>query len=246
MKKINIAIVNGSLNSNSKTIKYVNDFIYMLDQKLINDEVKINMIEQRRYKINACIGCSNCFTNGVCPLDSSDDMKIVKNILCNADIIIFSTPVYLKMVTSTMKQFLDRISYWTHLFKLHNKIGIIAITSASSGVNETNSYLIEVLSHLGISVVGTLYNDLYASKKYTELEIDRLSSLVKYLLLNQEVLSNDLLEYYFTGFKYFYNGLVENNKQDAEIKYWKDNGFITKGSYIQLLYDYNGVKIKDG
>lgn len=245
MKKITITIVNSSYHQNGKTINIANKFITLLEKKLYEYTLIINMIELKDYNLETCRGCTSCFSKGICQLDKIDELYKIKNILNISDIVIFSSPVYLKMITSSMKLLLDRLAYWTHIFKLHNTLGVIVLSAATSGINETNAYLMEILSHLGVSVIGTIYNDLLCEESYTNFEIERLVTLVERIIKRNEVLSNDLLEYYFTNFKYIYKSFLKNNKYDVEIKFWLRNGFLSKKTYLQLLEDYNGEDCDD-
>ena len=245
MKKIRITIINGSYHQKGKTIGIANEFTSLLEKKLYKYTLVINRIELNNSKLETCRGCKNCFSNGICRLDKIDDMHKIKRILCMSDVVIFSSPVYLKMITASMKLILDRLAYWTHIFKLHNTLGIIVLSAATSGINETNAYLMDILSHLGISVIGTIYNDIYCEKNYTNFEIDRIATMIERIIKGKEEISNDLLERYFKSFQYVYKEFVKNNKYDAEINYLLQNDYLSKKTYLQLLEDNDGENVDD-
>lgn len=104
-------------------------------------------------------------------------MKIMKKYIEKSDIIIIGTPVYLKSVSSQTKLFLDRIAYWSHLFKLSNKLGIILVTSSSNGFNETISYLNNSLISFGILIVNTISIDTKSSYLTLRKEVEYTKSI---------------------------------------------------------------------
>ena len=103
----------------------------------------------------------------------------------------------------------------------------------------------DILSHLGISVIGTIYNDIYCEKNYTNFEIDRIATMIERIIKGKEEISNDLLERYFKSFQYVYKEFVKNNKYDAEINYWLQNDYLSKKTYLQLLEDNDGENVDD-
>ena len=136
-KKI-VALI-GSNNPNSITKQIVN----LLKENLIarNKHVDFKILDSQNLNIRVCQGCNTCFEKGFCPLDFADDMKELKKLLDEADIVILACPVYLLHVSSPMKILLDRISYWCHLLKLRNKLLVTVVTTSRSGARGTNDYL---------------------------------------------------------------------------------------------------------
>ena len=69
-------------------------------------EAEVIYLKEKR--INHCLGCSTCLlkTPGVCV--HKDDMPELLEKLCQADIIVYATPLYFYTFTGLMKDFLDR------------------------------------------------------------------------------------------------------------------------------------------
>lgn len=65
------------------------------------------------YKINPCKACRACHTERhylKCIYDENDDVTKIFNIMKQADILIYATPIYIFNMTGLMKTFLDRIT----------------------------------------------------------------------------------------------------------------------------------------
>jgi len=70
--------------------------------------VEVDEIILSKQKINHCIGCYTCWTKtpGVCI--HKDDMAENLDKLQKANLIVYSTPLYIYNVTGIMKDFMDR------------------------------------------------------------------------------------------------------------------------------------------
>ncbi len=68
---------------------------------------QVEFISLKDYKINYCIGCYACHTTGRC--FQQDDMTTLANKLLDADVIVFSTPVYFYCMSGQLKVFIDRL-----------------------------------------------------------------------------------------------------------------------------------------
>lgn len=68
----------------------------------------IERIYIREQKIGGCLGCGACHANGGSCVQQ-DDMKKVYDAITEAEVIVFSTPVYFYSWTAQMKAALDRM-----------------------------------------------------------------------------------------------------------------------------------------
>ena len=110
MKKI--LLINGSPRENGNTRLLSEAFITKSIQKG-NIVKKYNIFD---YDIKDCIDCDKCFTDEV-PCVIEDDFNKLAEELVEADIIIFSLPVYFYSIPGHMKNFIDRL----HAFSVGNK-----------------------------------------------------------------------------------------------------------------------------
>ena len=63
-------------------------------------------------KINRCLACGKCHTEGQylrCVYDGKDDVREIFNQMAEADLLVFATPVYIFQMSGLMKTFLDRM-----------------------------------------------------------------------------------------------------------------------------------------
>jgi multimeric flavodoxin WrbA len=60
--------------------------------------------------INSCKGCYSCWfkTPGICVMD--DDMKKIIELMRDANILIFASPLYFNNISGTLKVFIDRLT----------------------------------------------------------------------------------------------------------------------------------------
>lgn len=104
-------------------------------------------------RVDYCRSCVNCFENGFCPLDQTDDMAGLKAKMLEADILFFGTPVYLWQMSGIAKSVLDRISYWTHRFELLGKPCLVFSTTDSSHGQEVSAELALLMRFTGAAVI---------------------------------------------------------------------------------------------
>jgi multimeric flavodoxin WrbA len=70
-----------------------------------------------------------------CP--HKDDVPLIKQKMCEADGIIFASPVYVGDVSSMMKALIDRLAYMCHRQELADKCALIIASVHSSGLGHT-------------------------------------------------------------------------------------------------------------
>jgi multimeric flavodoxin WrbA len=93
---------------------------YALEQ-VKSKGIEIETINLRDHELRYCQGCFAC-RNGTCVHD--DEMKDLLPLLEKCDGLILASPVYMGMVTSQMKTFMDRsVILRVNGFKLSGKIG---------------------------------------------------------------------------------------------------------------------------
>lgn len=73
-----------------------------------------------------------------------------------SDVIVLVSPVYNNSISGSTKVFLDRISCWTHLFKLAGKYAILVTVSDRKNMNGAMEYLKYISDFLGLYVVDSV------------------------------------------------------------------------------------------
>lgn len=238
MKKI-FAYVGSGKDCNSYTFKLTKA---ILDKVVSSSHGKIQytLLSPEKVNINFCVGCKCCFEKGFCPLDSKDSMDFIKKELIKSDLIILASPVYSHNLTGHMKVFIDRLTYWMHIFRLAGKLGITISTSDSNGNEYVNQYLNKFMQYCGIYILcnfkavqmlNPLINDTF-----TNLDIESVSKIIcDYLLNNHEIKASTFQEAIYQNFKNYLLQLKESDVKNYEISYWEENGYLNANSFTSIL-----------
>jgi putative NADPH-quinone reductase len=74
-----------------------------------------------KLKINRCLACGQCHTDGrrlQCVYDDKDDVRAVFRRMAGADILVYATPVYVFGMSGLLKTFIDRMNATGDIFDL--------------------------------------------------------------------------------------------------------------------------------
>jgi len=115
---------------------------------------KILMLKDIQFEL--CRGCYVCVLQGKdkCPIKDDRDM-IVEELLA-ADGVIFASPVYLHMISATMKNFFDRFGFYAHRPYFFNKYAMSFTTYSGYGAEEALKYMDKMLRVFGFNLVPPL------------------------------------------------------------------------------------------
>ncbi|MBD5586059.1 flavodoxin family protein [Clostridium botulinum] len=240
MKKI-FAYVGSQKGKNSYTWKLTKNILEQVIS-LSDGEIQYNLISPDQIKINFCASCKCCFENGFCPQDDFDSMESIKEDMLQSDLIILASPVYAHNVTGNMKVFIDRLTYWMHIFRLAGKLGVTISTSDSNGNEYINKYLNKFMQYCGINVICNfkaiqMINPLTTNNTFNNLDIMPISYLIcDYLINNHQISATDFQETLFQNLKSYMLTLKENNIPSSETKYWEEHGYFNADSYNTILF----------
>ena len=231
----NAIIFVGSNNSQSSTLNMLRN-AFQKASKIILD-LDYEIISSKDVFVLQCIGCGRCFLYGQCPLDLKDDMLLIKEKLQQADIIVFSSPVYANNVSGSMKVLIDRLSYWNHTFELSNKKALAIATSSVDGYAVVLSYLDGILSSMGCFTFPAKY---FLRGYDSELYEDSVArDIIKMVQYNKD-LTNDRLEKMFVARKNHYEQLYRKGISSYETTYWCDHGYLKCDTYLDLIKKKGG------
>ena len=150
MKKI--VIIVGSSRKSEKSYSYKIAQIVKDKLEKCDHEYVCNIICLSDYYISYCEGCMNCFQKGKCIID--DELKDIQKEMLEAIHVMFVSPVYVHDVPGIMKNFFDRLAYWTHIFKLLGKTSSSITVASSNGLIYVSDYQKKILE-----LLGTIYID---------------------------------------------------------------------------------------
>ena len=234
MKKI-LAIVSSRKGRESNTYKISKILLDRLIEQ--TTDISYDIITPNEYLINNCLSCNNCFTNGICAQDQKDDMSKIKGMIEDSNFIILGTPVFAHNVSGDMKAFIDRISYWLHIYKLNNKFSATITTSTSNGNLYVNNYLKKVLTLMGTYNIfdiefTTVEPNLFQDDNFMTNELNNYINTIKTHLDSMDFKSNIMQENAFQHLKFSIQEYPHNN---AEYKYWENNKIFECNSYQEYL-----------
>ena len=212
-----------------------NSIEYQIAKKYFNTEkykdADIKIITADLLNVKYCRGCCSCFKNGICPLDSADDMKNIKKDLLEADLIIVSSPVYAHHVSGFMKNLIDRLAYWSHTFHLIGKRIIVCTSTSSSGSEYVISYLKKIMSALGGIVLGEIIADDMTSIEEIERRCNCINNIVSESLNNFSNINVSTFQH--TLYKSLRMSLIE--KRGYEHDYWLNNNMFNYFTFKDYL-----------
>lgn len=235
------AYVGSKRGKKSRSFEVVNSLFDELEREAPIDKM---IVSENDINILPCEGCCNCFFKGGCHLDNKDDMSEVKKKMLEADIIIIASPVYFHHISGSTKKFIDRISYWSHIFKLIGKLGVGISISSTNGNEFVDFYLEKTISYMGgimidsLSLPFDLLNKSDISSKIKECS-DKIVNGYKNI---EELKPTQKQEYLFKSFKQIYE---INQSNSAEGRYWRANNYFEMTSFSDLFMNTINKKFKE-
>lgn len=198
-------------------------------------------INYQTNNIYFCTGCKQCFTNGKCTL-SNDKISEIKQSIQQCDLFIFATPVYEKHISGLSKTFLDRIASWTHLMPLAGKMCILVITTYNTGIDESTSYLYEIMNYLGFTVIGIIVKSVRTSEQDLKNQVNLALNHFLRVLNHGKCHSSIYLEECFSAYQMLYNNLKKKNVMNHETIAWisqEYDRFYSFKDIINSIYNNN-------
>ncbi|MDY0090976.1 MAG: flavodoxin family protein [Flavobacteriaceae bacterium] len=111
--------------------------------ELEKEGIEVEIFHVGNKVIRGCMGCGTCRKEGKCIYDN-DEVNEYARKMCEADGIIFGSPVHYSGISGTMKSFLDRVFFSTGA-KFRHKVGaaVVAVrrTGGISGFEQLLHYL---------------------------------------------------------------------------------------------------------
>ncbi|MGM8224002.1 flavodoxin family protein (plasmid) [Clostridium perfringens] len=223
-------------------------FIQMVKEKIesMDNSIEFNIFRDDQLNIKEHTGSIMDFNNGQSLYN--DDMKIIEEEMLSSDFIILISPVYAHNVSSQMKKFIDRISYWLHLFKLSGKFGYAVSIADNNGIDYVSDYLKKVMQYMGIYVLGTtgiqgnkLASDVNTLQSYA-------NHLAKKILISETIEEIDTEYEQESFFKNQKNMYLKSDTKSKEKDFWEKNGYFEFNTFEELfiskLKQFKGNKIK--
>ncbi len=140
-----------------------------------------------------CFGCTKCFTENETLCPHYEKLKPITEAIDNADVLIFTSPVYVYHCTGSMKAFLDHYGYRWMVHrpeeKMFQKQVVILSTAAGAGMKSTNKDIKDSMFfwgvgriwEYGVGVASTSWENVNPKKKLKiEKKLERIANYVKF------------------------------------------------------------------
>lgn len=212
----------------SSTVEYIKDVISLVKEEI---DVDMRLYTQSNFSLEICKGCSKCFLTHTCPLDYVDHMDQIKSDFINADFVIFGSPVYMHSVSGSMKNFLDRISYWSHIFPLRGKNCMLVSSAGSNGGELTTNYLEKITAYFGCPVATKA--NIFAIKGYDDGYKEKHAQIIV-RCIDRPIKSNDRIEIIYQVL----NSVMKQRAKlgyNVEYEYWKKNKLLNANSFEEVV-----------
>mgnify|MGYP001086017374 CR=1 FL=1 len=184
---------------------------------------------------NFCIGCWNCFTDFKnCP--DYGYLKPILESMLEADLLIFTAPVYVYHVPGQLKAFLDHFGYqWmAHQPKkeMFKKQALLISTAAGAGTKSTLRDLKDSMTFWGVARIYTFGRSVHASdwdivsekkKLKFQNEIGRLSAKIK--AARGHVKPSLKIKALFYVMRFMHKTFKFN---PADVRHWEVQGWFEK------------------
>lgn len=203
--------------------------------RLLADKLggEINEIFLPRDFCDYCTGCTTCFIKGEDKCPQYYKLSPITQAIDEADVLIFSSPVYVFHATGGMKNLLDHYGYrWmAHRpeEKMFKKQAVVISTAAGMGTKSTNKDMADSLFYWGISriyqygipVAATSWEGV-SEKKRNKIE-KKLNSLTNKIKRREGKVTPTLKG----RFMFFIMRMYHKNDWNPKDKeYWKEKGWL--------------------
>lgn len=106
IKDMKVLVINGSPKEKSDTMCLTNAFLKGLNK---DNKFDIHIVDLIKMNIKPCLGCFKCWKNEDGKCIQKDDQEKLMDEYKNADIVIYSFPLYSYAMPSHLKAFVDRL-----------------------------------------------------------------------------------------------------------------------------------------
>ena len=228
---MNVVMINGSLRKESTY-----NIGKLLINKLISEKDTLKEFFLPRDLPKFCCGCNTCFTKSEENCPHYEYTSILTKAMDEADLLVFTTPVYVYHTSGQMKTFLDHYGYRWMVHRpngvMFKKVAVIISTAAGGGMKSTNKDIKDSLDFWGVGKtypygkgVAAISWDGVSNKKKQRinLDIDSLARKVRNRISNPHPSIKIKSIFYIMRMM---QKKVGFNKPDVD--YWEAQGWLGK------------------
>ena len=128
------SLIGSAAGERSHTAKLSDDMAEAFRKRAAagGEEVSYERLTAADVHVDFCRSCLSCFYGYACPLDSRDDMGMLRRKMLDCDVLFIRSPVYLGRMSGFTKCVLDRLASWAHSFPLLGKPMLQFVTTDSN------------------------------------------------------------------------------------------------------------------
>jgi len=181
-----------------------------------------------------CAGCFTCFSKGETFCPHAGQVEPIHRAIVDADVVVFTTPVYAMRASGQMKALLDHFSY---LFMTHrpepamfSKIAVIISTGAGGGTRGAMKDIAVSLKFWGMAKIYQYGAAVFAGEwsGVSDKKKARIDSKINALAdkirgQNGRVKPGLSTKVLFNAFRVFHHKM---NLSDADNSHWEDRGWL--------------------
>lgn len=182
-----------------------------------------------------CVGCTQCFLKSETLCPHYERLKKITEAMDEADVLIFTTPVYVYHCTGSMKAFLDHYGYRWMVHrpeqKMFTKQAVVISTAAGSGTKSANKDIADSMFfwgvpktyRYGVNVHATNYSGVTDELKK---KIDKkTTSIANKVKKNNGKVKAGLKT---KGFFFIMRMIQKSGWNEADKNYWAERGWNGK------------------
>lgn len=197
--------------------------LMQIEQLLKNSDTTIEIINLFDYKIENCIGCKKCISDGECCF--KDDMLNLMEKMIKSDGLILSSPIYVGTVSGKFKTMVDRTCMWYHRPELAGKPILFVATTEATGIKDTKKCFETIAMEWGCQKAGFIAR----SSRNINSSVQNKELLQFLKLLNEGKSSYKPSIYEINIFQVQKVLALKTNERDKQ--FWQDSGWIDKVYY---------------
>lgn len=166
------SLIGSAAGERSTTAQLSDRFAAAFRQRAAEDgeTVSYERMTAADVRLDFCRSCYSCFRSGICPLDSVDDMGMLKQKMRDCDILFLGSPVYMGRMSGFTKCVLDRLTGMSHRLELLGKPTLLFMTTDSNHGQAAADDLDYILRFFCSSVIniGAFYKTGHPNLNYGE------------------------------------------------------------------------------
>ncbi len=182
-----------------------------------------------------CVGCTQCFTKSETLCPHYEKIKPITEAMDEADVLIFTSPVYVYHATGSMKAFLDHYGYRWMVHrpekKMFSKQAVCIATAAGSGMKSTLKDMADSMFfwgipktyRYGVAVRATSYEKIEEKIKK---KIDKKTTKIASKIRKRKGKVKAGLK--TKGFFYIMRMLQKSGWNEVDCQYWQERGWNKK------------------